>query len=144
DPWLALRARLSGWRSALGQLRAWCDFRASSGALASAGCGALIDAAARGELALEELPHSFEHSVYQAWLQRELAQEPVLNMFDGEQQLRQIAAFADLDRKHLAGCSAAARARVSQRLPASTSGGTGGEMGVIQRQLQKRRGHLPI
>lgn len=144
DPWLALRTRLSGWRSALHQLRAWCDFRASSAALASAGCGALVDAAAHGELAPEELPRSFEHSVYQVWFRRELAQEPVLNMFDGEQQLRQIAAFADLDRNHLAGCAAAAQARVSQRLPASTSGGTGGEMGVIQRQLQKRRGHMPI
>jgi very-short-patch-repair endonuclease len=144
DPWLALRTRLSGWRSALDQLRAWCYFLASSGALASAGCGALVDAAARGELPPEELPRSFEHSAYQAWFRRELAQEPVLNMFDGEQQLRQIASFADLDRQHLTGCAPAARARVSQRLPASTGGGTGGEMGVIQRQLQKRRGHMPI
>lgn len=144
DPWLALRTRLSGWRSAIGQLRAWSDFLTASSALASAGCGALVDAAARGDLALEDLPRSFEHGAYQAWFQRELAHEPVLNLFDGERQLRQIAAFADLDRKHLAGCAAAARARVSQRLPTSTSGGTGGEMGVIQRQLQKRRGHMPI
>jgi very-short-patch-repair endonuclease len=144
DPWLALRARITGWRGALGQLRAWHDFLASSGVLANAECGALVDAATRGELTPEELPRSFEHSVYQAWLQRALAQEPVLNTFDGEQQLRHIAAFGDLDRKHLTSCAAVVHARVSQRLPASTSAGTGGEMGVIQRQLQKRRGHMPI
>lgn len=46
DPWLALRTRLSGWRNALDRLRAWCDSLASSGVLASAGCGALVDAAA--------------------------------------------------------------------------------------------------
>lgn len=144
DPWHALRARIVGWRNALGRLRAWYDFLASSGALATAGCGVLVEAATRGELGAEDLPRSFEHSVYQAWLQRALTQEPVLNAFDGEQQLRHIAAFGDLDRKLLASCATATRARVSQRLPASASGGTGGEMGVIQRQLQKRRGHMPI
>lgn len=130
DPWLALRARIAGWRNALGQLRAWYDYLASSSALAEAQCGALVDAATRGELAPEDLPRSFEHSVYQAWLQRALAQEPVLHTFDGEQQLRHIAAFGDLDRKHLVNCAAAARARVSQRLPANTSGGTGGD-GIV-------------
>jgi len=144
DPWLALRVRIGGWRDAIARLRAWHDYLATSSALTAAGCTALVGAAARAELPLGELSACFERSVYQAWLRRALAQEPALNAFDGEQQLRRIASFADLDRKHLVNCSAAARARVSQRLPASTNGGTGGEMGIIQRQLQKRRSHMPI
>ncbi|HEY4243203.1 MAG TPA: DUF4011 domain-containing protein [Kofleriaceae bacterium] len=144
DPWAALRGRLTAWRDGLGRLRAWHEYLSSSAALVAGGCGSLVEAVSRGEIDPSSLPDAFERSIHEAWLKRALLDDPVLGGFDGEDQLRHIAKFAELDRSHLANSALAARARVSHRMPQNSSAGTGGEMGILQRQLQKRRGHMSI
>ena len=144
DPWLQLRTRLEAWRGDVHRLRAWHVYLAASETLAKAGCSELVDAVSSEQLSLEQLPRSFARGVYQAWVQQTLGADPILSTFDGDTHHRRVAAFATLDRQLLGAAQVVARARVSERAPQLTGAKTGGEMGVLQKELQKKRGHMPI
>jgi len=144
DPWPQLRERLERWRDDTARLRDWRAYLTASTALAQAGCAAIVDAVARGELAPDQLPRAFERSAYDAWARAHISNEPILDAFDGDQHQRRVAAFAELDRGHLAASRLVARALVAQRAPTAAAVATGGEMGILQKELQKKRRHMPI
>lgn len=144
DQWQQQRTRLERWRSDSHRLRDWHAYRTASKALVAAGCGPLVDAVGRGELEAEQLVRSFEHGVYRVWVRQALAREPLLQAFNGDQHQRRVTAFAELDFAHLSECRTVARALVSKRAPRESVTATGGEMGVLKKQLQLKRRHMPI
>lgn len=143
NEWEETRTLLSRWRDNVHQLRPWHTYLTASKTLEKAGCGPLVEAAASGSLTHEQLVPAFTKGVYQAWARRTLGQDPTLSEFDGDAHSKCVSTFGDLDRKLLTMSQSTARAKVAQRAPTS-SAPAGGEVGVLLKELQKKRGHMPI
>jgi very-short-patch-repair endonuclease len=143
DDWRALRNRFEGWRGSLAQLRDWHAFRSARQALLHLDCEALINDVESDAVETHGIVAAFDRGVLEAWAREQLAGEPLLESFHGEQHRRRVAAFAALDKAHLEQCRKVVLARVSGRAPATAMAG-GGEVGLLQRELQKKRRHMPI
>jgi very-short-patch-repair endonuclease len=143
NEWEEIRLRLEGWRTDLHKLRSWHAYLRSSQQLKAFACQPLVDAVANGRLAADGLMRAFLKGAYQSWVRQALLQDPVLCAFDGDAHRKHITSFMDLDRKLLASSQVYARAQVSSRAPSSANA-TGGEIGILQKELQKKRGHMPI
>jgi very-short-patch-repair endonuclease len=144
NEWEQIRSRLERWRGDVRRLRAWHSYLAASMTLEAAGCRALVAQAQTGELGADKLKSAFRRGVYQAWVSRTLGADPILSMFDGETHHKRVTSFAELDGRLLTASQHVARARVAARAPRASMSTTGGEMGVLQKELQKKRGHMPI
>src|SRR5690606_30235241 len=127
----------------LHKLRAWYTYLTSTRALSDAGCRALVDGANDGTLPADLIPRAFRKGVYDTWVRDALGRDELLSVFDGDTHRKHVATFAELDRKLLGTVQAVARAQVASRAPAAIAT-AGGEVGILQKELQKKRGHLPI
>ena len=139
----ALGHRLTRWRNDLHQLPAWNAYRAAAAELTRAGCATLVDAAAKGDLPLDQLAPAFRRGIHQAWVREVAASEPMLATFNGDDHRRRVETFAATDRRVLGLGATEAVARVARRAPA-VSEAAGGEMGTLRRELQKQRRYMPI
>ena len=140
-----MRQRLGDWRTGLPGLQSWCYWRASRGDAARLGLEPLILVYEREGLPTAELMHTFERGFYQWWTESLLAQEPALRAFFSPEHERKIEQFHKLDEQYLALTGALIQARLASRVPvAGDRVIEHSEMGILQRQLQMRRRHLPI
>lgn len=144
DEWEQTRTRLGNWRRDLHKLRGWYGYLTASRGLAEAGCSPIVDAASDGTLAPELVARAFRKGVYDAWVRQALNHDPVLCAFDSNTHRKHIDMFTELDRKVLGTVQTVARAQLASRAPVTGAAAAGGEVGVIQKELQKKRGHLPI
>jgi very-short-patch-repair endonuclease len=143
DDWVMFSTTIDRWRGELHLLRSWYVYQTATAELRTAGCNALVDAVAAGTASADALPGMFLRGVYDAWARRTMMRDPVLQEFDGERHKRRIGDFAALDRKLLTDSKTVARAQVARRAPTATTA-TGGELGLLQRELQKKKRHMPI
>jgi very-short-patch-repair endonuclease len=140
-----MRQRLGDWRAGLPGLQSWCYWRATCGDAARLGLEPLILVYEREGLPTAELMRTFERGFYQWWTESLLAQEPALRHFFSPEHERKIEQFHKLDDQYLALTCALIQARLASRVPvAGDRVIEHSEMGILQRQRQMRRRHLPI
>jgi very-short-patch-repair endonuclease len=144
--WLArVRETLGAWRGATRDLAAWCAWRRARREAIGSGLEPLVDAYERGAVAADDLAAAFERGLREWWLTAVIDAEPALRHFRSAQHGRRIDEFRRLDRAIIELSTQLARARVAARLPAVTEAGSvNSEVGVLQRELQKQRRHLPV
>ncbi|MBK8975482.1 MAG: DUF4011 domain-containing protein [Planctomycetes bacterium] len=146
-PWLpALVERVAGWRARHRELlRDWMFWREARDGADALGLGPLLAAVERGELSADRLGPAFERSFREAWWNATHDAEPVLRRFHGPDHQRRIERFAKLDRQAIELARKLVRARLASRLP---DGGAfvadSSEVGVLKREKEKKRRHLPI
>ncbi|MEQ1507242.1 MAG: DUF3320 domain-containing protein, partial [Myxococcota bacterium] len=137
----AVRARLAAWRDEEGALRGWVAWRAATERLRAAGVGAALD------VDPEDLPDVVRRAVLTWWLDAWTgATEPspgsgALRAFHGPDHDRLVARFRALEADSRTIARREVRARLAARIPA-LGGANLGEMGVLARELRKKRGHL--
>ena len=109
--------------------------------LTDVGIGQVVEIASRWHGAGEHLTQLFEYAWLSALITKAHRDEPLLGEFDGETHQGFIDRFRRLDLDLFRNN----RARVAQshwdRLP---RGPGGGQLGVLRREFQKRRRHLPL
>jgi len=133
---------LRSWSDRPQLLREMTHLRTEQANARARGLEGLSQALLSGMLAPERAIPSLRRSFHTAWVNATVRDEPVLSSFSGRQRADRIDRFASLDRRFIAAGGAHVAGRLTTRLP--RSGGTGGEMGVLRRELQKQRRHLPI
>ncbi|MEO0649199.1 MAG: DUF3320 domain-containing protein [Planctomycetota bacterium] len=127
------------------RLRDWCLWqaaRASANATALAPLVAELDAAAIDPtVAVDALEASFT----ERWTEAAVEAEPHLRRFHGVEHDQRLERFRELDREWHQLLQRAIQARLGASVPkpgASTADGS--ELGILQRELRKKRGHLPV
>lgn len=117
---------------------AWC--RAASRAR-GLGLGPLVDRHFHGELGPDDLEPALERSVREEWVEDVMASEPLLKHFRGTDHEARIREFRELDAKSHQVAREEVLARMFARLPDLNAPG---EMAILRRELQRKRGHRPI
>jgi len=137
-----LEKRMTEWIDHPEGLTVWIAFLMRLKLVAAKGLKELANLVAKAELtAAEAVPH-LEFAYHEAILREAYRMFPELASFDGISHETQLARFKELDQQRLM----LARQEVAhahyQRLPRHQ--GSSGEIGVILREINKKRRHLPI
>jgi very-short-patch-repair endonuclease len=140
-----IRKRLESWKANRSGLRAWCNWRLVRRAATEAGLGLLI-ATYEGEgLAAAELRKRFDRSFYEAWIDWITEHDTTLQRFFSPEHERKIQLFRDADDQYVRLTRAEIQTRLAARRPrAAERVNEASEMGILQRQRQLRRGHMPV
>ncbi|HEB52580.1 MAG TPA: DUF3320 domain-containing protein, partial [bacterium] len=137
--------RVAGWLANAPGLRDQCAWRRAAEGAERALVGTLVAALAHGELSVRDLLPSFERSLYEGWLDHVHAREPQLAHFRGSDHEAAIARFAELDRRAIELGAEVVVARLAAKLPQLRGTNVGSsELGVLERELKKRRRHKPV
>lgn len=126
------------------ELESWCAYVEAREKVGALGLEGLVAALGAGEVAGERLVDALDKGVYQRWLEAVLEREELLRRFRGESHQRRITRFQELDREHLAASARVVASRLSAKVPKGASGSQTSELGILRRELQKKRRHKPI
>ena len=106
-----------------------------------AGIGEVAEAAASRKDARRQLTPLFDHACYAAWLDLAFRERPTLAEFDGATHAGIVERFRELDMAQFHHNQALIAERHWQQLPRHHGGG---QLGVLRREFQKKRRHLPV
>ena len=106
-----------------------------------AGIAEVADAAAVRPDAGEHLVDLFEHGCYSTWLETALKERPALAEFDGSTHEGIAAQFRRLDQAQFESNRVHLAQQHWERLPRHRAGG---QLGVLRREFQKKKRHLPV
>ncbi|PIE25582.1 MAG: hypothetical protein CSA62_00820 [Planctomycetota bacterium] len=140
-----LQQRLESWREQRhGGLRDWVFWREVEHQALELGLSELVRALAEDELPPDEIERAFERGFRESLLLVTQDEVPALRNFHSGDHQRRIENFRDLDKRGLELAERCVHARLCARVPQvgySTSDSS--EMGILQRELRKKRRHLP-
>jgi len=139
--WTGLRERWTTQVSAANQLQALVGFNQIAEECRKKGLAALADLATTWESAGSHLVALYERGRLTAVLGRAFQERPALATFDGVDHNAVVDDFRRLDVLDLECHRARIASQHSQRIP---SGGGNGEIGVLWREFEKKRRHMPI
>jgi hypothetical protein len=143
--WPALIAtRCEAWIGAAPRLHAWCGWCAARNDAEREGLLPLVQAIERGEVALGGVVECFETNYARWWLDLAIEDDPVLKGFVSAEQERKIEEFRKLDERLTELTKDLVRAKLCGNLPALDEKIRDPEWGVLSRELNKKRRHLPL
>lgn len=139
------RRTLAAWASSVPRLREWCVWQRVRTDAASVGLARLVEAHESGAVAREDLRRAFEHGFARWWRDEVVSAEPALSAFWSPEHERRIDQFREVDDRYTALTGQLVAARLAARVPAPSLGElAGSEVGVLKREVGKRRRHLPV
>jgi very-short-patch-repair endonuclease/DNA polymerase III delta prime subunit len=125
----------------------WVRFVHVERDLGTAGLRGVLEEVRAGEFPVEDAVDAFRTRFFRLWLDALHQQVPVLGEFSTDKQERLVSRFADLDR--LAVQTAADRVRAqllgkSDRPRTREGAPDASELGILLREVNKKRRHLPL
>ncbi len=140
-----LAARSAALTDSLGDVQGWLDWRQARGAAAQGGLSALLAPIEQGELPADEVADSFEHSYARWFTQFVVDAEPALLRFRRATFEHTLAEFAKADKQVMDAAQAHLIAKLAKEVPqVGTYVNDNSEVGILLRQTQRQRGHLPL
>lgn len=137
--------RMNAWKSNMHGLRAWCNWRQIRREAVEAGLQPLVAAYESGGVSIGQLRNAFDRSFYQWWVESVTETDPVLQRFFSAEHERKIRQFREIDERFTQLTRSEIQARLAGQRPAN--GGRvseSSEVGILNRQRQLRRGHMPV
>jgi very-short-patch-repair endonuclease/DNA polymerase III delta prime subunit len=125
----------------------WVRFVQVEHAVADAGLSAVVEEVKGGAFPAECAADAFAARFYRLWLDALHERTPVLGNFTTDAQERAIERFADLDRRAVRLASARVRADLlgkPDRPRTRENAPDASELGVLLREVNKKRRHLPL
>ncbi len=137
-----LAARLSAWQDQREDLSHWTAFRLRWLKLEPVGLGPLAALVFDGRIGADLLVTHFHLAVYEALTREAFRQHSAFSEFNGTDHEQLISRFSRLDMDHMLLARREVAITHFDRLPRRA--GNIGEVGVLRREIQKRRQHLPL
>lgn len=138
-------SRLDEWSEHLDELRSWCHWRAVRRQAIELGLQPIVDAYEQNGLSPAQVVPVFQRSFYQWWVDRVTDSEPALRTFFSREFERKIQQFHEVDQRYTELTRNEIQARLAAKLPrGGQSANQNSEMGILQRERQKQRRHMPI
>ena len=144
DFFTAIQERCGLWQQHLNGLKAWCYWRSVRKEALSLNLQPLIDAYETQGLATEKLQETFTRGYYQWWCDAIIGAESALCEFFSSAFEDKIRQFRKIDDKYTRLTLKEIQARVAAKLPKGQANNPNSEMGLLRRQLQMQRAHLPV
>jgi very-short-patch-repair endonuclease len=139
-----LQERCSQWQQQLNCLRAWCYWRSARREALALDLKPLIEAYETQGLSTEKLQETFNRSYYQWWCDAIIGAEPALCGFFSSAFEDKIRQFKQIDEKYTCLTQREIQVRIAARRPTGQASNPNSEMGLLRRQLQMQRAHLPV
>lgn len=137
-----LVARLHQWQQRPEELSHWVNYQARQRRLASEGMADLVRALHSGAVAISEAVAQFELAYFEGLIRSVFQADPDLAGFNGSSHEQLLEHFRRLDLERIG----IARHEVAlvhyDRIPKGYA--DVGEMGIVRREIEKQRRHLPI
>ncbi|MBK7403039.1 MAG: DUF4011 domain-containing protein [Phycisphaerales bacterium] len=134
---------LRRWRDNLRLLNDWCLWQRERAAAAESGLAPLLEAYEQSRAARADLGAILERSFGERWLVETAdASEPIRN-FNARAHTEVIDRFRRLDQQLIALTRLTVAARLAERLPGRGVAAASSEVGILERERQKRARHLP-
>ena len=137
----AAKSRIETMAEHLGALRSLAAYNQKAQELRTLGMEPLLEACEAQEQAGLDLVALFDLCRYEALIRRAFEERPELRQFDRAEHEQVVQRFQELDRLQFDIHRRRAALSHYSGLPKADSGG---RMGLLRRQMAKRRGHLPI
>ncbi len=138
------RAVLARWRGSLAGLSDWCHWREARQRASRAGLEGLVGHLEAGGRS-GAVADIFERSFGERWLLATADSIDAIRGFSGRGHEAVVRRFRDLDERVIALTKELVRARLATGVPRpSGEVSRQSEMGIVLRELEKRRSHLPI
>lgn len=143
--WLSvMRTVLARWTNGLSELNDWCAWRQVRDMAAKQGLGDCLDKLERGEIARSNLSDVFERSFGERWFNAVANSIAAVRDFNGAAQNKTIAHFRSADKMLIDATRRVIGAKLGDGMPnASSPSSPQSELGILRRELQKKRRHLP-
>ncbi len=132
---------LRTWNEKWSELRLFVSYKAFVAELREQGLEPLVEVVNQWDGASKELVNAFEATWYNGLVEAAYRERKALQTFDRVSHETAAEAFRDLDRLLFAHNRAKLALEHWQNVPSLDNGG---ELGVIQQELNKKRRHLPI
>lgn len=137
-----VRDAIASWRQNEHLLRQWTAWMRAAQAATKIGLEPVVVAHNTGAISVEQLRQSYEKGIFTWWTGKVAGYVGILGHFHGIEHNRQVERFQEIDRSLVRMARDQVRAELAARIPRA-SDGSGGEMGLLQRELKKKRRHLP-
>ncbi|MEM1108189.1 MAG: DUF4011 domain-containing protein [Planctomycetota bacterium] len=134
--------RIDAWIENPDGLTRWMNFRDRRVAANAAGLTQLVEQLNAGECSPEEAIDAFDMAYYEAMLRHTFEQHPDLARFTGEAHENTLERFRQLDADRLALARHEVATAHFRGMP--RGGGEVGQVGLLRREFQKKRRHLPL
>ena len=163
DDWISNAVPVAdGWVEAAEDLPDWCAWqRASSEALQSGGggtsgdkdargpahevgLGVIINAFIEGSITAGQMPEAGRLAYARGWIDAVVNAEAGLNQFRSTTHERVIQRFREFDERLTELAAGVIKARLASSVPSRGQVASNEQWMLLARELQKRRGHLPI
>ncbi|WP_208852361.1 DUF3320 domain-containing protein [Roseomonas genomospecies 6] len=126
------------------KLHSWCAWRRTRDDAMVRGLAPLVAAMEQGRVAVEDLRDAFESDYCRWWLDGVVDDDEVLRSFVSAEHEKRIADFRALDERFTDLTRAHIRAGLCAGLPDQDSVGKSSEWGILRREMQKKRAHMPL
>ncbi len=143
--WLpAVHAMLERWSGALSELNHWCSWRHARDHAADTGLGDLVRRFEQGDLTRDQLEDVFERSFGERWFNAIANAVPAIRGFNPDTHSKTIDRFQATDQAIIDKTRAVVAAKLYRNAPSASSHASDqSELGILRRELQKKRRHLP-
>lgn len=126
------------------KINRWCNWRRDRIAGEAVGLGPVLEGVERGDVPVERIVDTVRLGYARWWLSGLVDQDEVLKSFAASRHEHTIERFRELDdtfnditRRYL-------RAKIASKTPKKGSAERGSEFGILQRELSKKRNHMPL
>jgi len=141
-PLQQLLSRLQRWRECPEALSRWVGYHVRHRNIMVAGLAELASEIDSGQTAASEAVARFEMAYYEEVIRDTFRRHPEIGIFDGDSHEQLLRKFQQLDIARIDLARQEVAMAHFERLP---TGGSGvGEVGLVRREIQKKRRHLAI
>jgi very-short-patch-repair endonuclease/DNA polymerase III delta prime subunit len=137
-----LSARFEEWLGSVERLGDWINYNSRAERLRQCGVGSLIDAVETGGLDSGQATDAFEWAYHSQLMRHIVSLYPRLGTFDGLLHNRTVEEFRRVDRERMELSKLRTLLAHYERMPREGAGV--GPTGVINGELARKRGHMPI
>lgn len=135
---------LARWAGGLDDLNNWCVYNAARDAAVGLGLADLVARFEIGELGRDELSPAFEASYAREWFVSVANSVEAIRTFNAEIHESQIERFRRLDTDTISMARLVVAGRLASSAPsASVRASSQSEVGILRRELEKKRRHMP-
>jgi very-short-patch-repair endonuclease len=136
-------ATLTRWSEQLGELNTWCNYRPARDETIALGLLDLVEGYEAGVLPLDDLEAIFWRSFGGAWFAAVADSDDAVRRFQHDAHRATADRFRLLDKQMVELTRHVVTAKLDEDRPRPSQAASQSEMGILRREIEKKRRHLP-
>ncbi|MGI0480093.1 hypothetical protein ACN4EE_04805 [Geminocystis sp. CENA526] len=122
----------------------WCRYQKTIKELEDKQLESFVKAHQKGEIEVDKLAKVLRKSILYPWFVKYFDSQSILRNFDGNEQRKYIHKFNKLYKQYLKLNQQVIKSELCQNLPSGAVVFEGSEVGVLKRENEKQKAHIPV